>query len=669
MDAGQSPNFGRNCTRGEIIGHAAASRQWQRRALQACTVFTATALAATLLALHSHDIMGARSRLALPTRAKTEAVEEGLLRVEEEEEGCHTVEEGEQCYADVLDTQENVIERPDWYPGLTKDSTLEEFQAFLHEQNVCKQPCGLKGKKDKKGCHTSVEGERCYDEVSTTMERYIVHHPESYPGLTAQSSFEEVQAFLHERFSCPKPCGGPAMQEDDEEMEDMFSSPTPANGPKTVKGGNLQCHTAEKSESCYDKVVDAMTYGIRDHPDWPVYTYLMEDSSFEEFQEAIHNENPKVCPQSCTESMLLKIKQAKEEQKNKKKAKAEVKINPKKEVKKDTGVEKKSVGEAKKPTCHTTEKGEACYNSVMWVKTTGLRDHPEWFKTLNHASTFEDIQTHIHNDPKAKTPCPKPCPAPAKPIEPVHSTSCHTAVKGEPCFRSVAWIMSKGISTHPQWFKGLSENSTFEEVQLSIHKDPKAVHPCPKPCEAKCHTSIKGDPCHAAVKWVLQKGLTKHPTWFKGLDNSSTFEAVQAHLHKDLRVSVSCAKPCPPCHTAVKGEKCFDSVRWVMDKGISAHPAWFKDLSKTSSFEDVQEHLHKDPKSDGHCQNPCNSCFTATPHEFTACYNAVSWIKNKGITSHPDWFKGVNKDSTFEQFQDYVHKDPKAKVECPVPCM
>merc|ERR1711870_21134 len=111
--------------------------------------------------------------------------------------------------------------------------------------------------------------------------------------------------------------------------------------------------------------------------------------------------------------MLLKIKQAKEEKENEKKKKPELKLKPKTEIKKDTEgkrAETNQAEESKTSTCHTAVKGEPCYNSVLWVKTTGLKDHPNWFKTLDHTSTFEDIQTHIYKDPKAKT-LPKTMPS------------------------------------------------------------------------------------------------------------------------------------------------------------------------------------------------------------------------------------------------------------------
>merc|ERR1712190_88911 len=58
------------------------------------------------------------------------------------------------------------------------------------------------------GCHTAVEGEKCFQNVGWAMKTGIKRHPEWYPGLTASSNFEAFQLLLSKDRGtrCPEPC-------------------------------------------------------------------------------------------------------------------------------------------------------------------------------------------------------------------------------------------------------------------------------------------------------------------------------------------------------------------------------------------------------------------------------------------------------------------------------
>ncbi|CAK0909283.1 unnamed protein product [Prorocentrum cordatum] len=50
---------------------------------------------------------------------------------------------------------------------------------------------------------------------------------------------------------------------------------------------------------------------------------------------------------------------------------------------------------------------------------------------------------------------------------------------------------------------------------------------------------------------------------------------------------------CPnDCHNAVEGEDCFKAVQWVMQVGVKDYPEWYAPLSRDSTAEQVQAHLH-----------------------------------------------------------------------------
>ncbi|CAK0853461.1 unnamed protein product [Prorocentrum cordatum] len=62
----------------------------------------------------------------------------------------------------------------------------------------------------RQGCHTSTQGDECYEKVEWAMRTGIKKHPEWYLPLTSNSSFEDFQQHLHTVFRlsdvCPKPC-------------------------------------------------------------------------------------------------------------------------------------------------------------------------------------------------------------------------------------------------------------------------------------------------------------------------------------------------------------------------------------------------------------------------------------------------------------------------------
>ncbi|CAK0880847.1 unnamed protein product [Prorocentrum cordatum] len=63
-------------------------------------------------------------------------------------------------------------------------------------------------------CKTSVKGDDCYLSVVWAMEHGIKKHADWYPGLSGDSTFEDFQRVLHEKFPamsrCSLPCSSPA---------------------------------------------------------------------------------------------------------------------------------------------------------------------------------------------------------------------------------------------------------------------------------------------------------------------------------------------------------------------------------------------------------------------------------------------------------------------------
>jgi hypothetical protein len=86
------------------------------------------------------------------------------------------------------------------------------------------------------------------------------------------------------------------------------------------------------------------------------------------------------------------------------------------------------------------------------------------------ASTMpEDIPEVVA--PPAPAPTPAPTPAP-----------CHTAQPGEQCYDDISWAKSSGVLEHPDWYPGLSADSSLAEFQAQLHSTGANSGACSAPC-------------------------------------------------------------------------------------------------------------------------------------------------------------------------------------------
>jgi len=143
-----------------------------------------------------------------------------------------------------------------------------------------------------------------------------------------------------------------------------------------------------------------------------------------------------------------------------------------------------------------------------------------------------------------------------KPAKKMHETEevkakmeeekCGMAVKGDDCYNSVVWAMTDGIKKHPEWYEGLTQKSLFEEFQAHLALNPKDTKCTRKPCKTAedCKTVAPDSACGAGVKWDMADGFAKHPEWYPGLTNKSSFEEFQRHAHKNNKTLC----PIEPCN-------------------------------------------------------------------------------------------------------------------------
>mmetsp|Transcript_56609 Transcript_56609/g.131975 ORF Transcript_56609/g.131975 Transcript_56609/m.131975 type:complete len:721 (-) Transcript_56609:215-2377(-) len=117
--------------------------------------------------------------------------------------------------------------------------------------------------------------------------------------------------------------------------------------------------------------------------------------------------------------------------------------------------------------CRAAQQGEQCHAAVVEVLKK-LRRHETSLRGLDHFSTFEDVQRHLHAT-EPESGCLAPCP-------------CHSAVTGEKCYEAVSWVLDTGISKHPEWYRGLGRDSGREEVQAVLHRQESRSN-CSWPCQ------------------------------------------------------------------------------------------------------------------------------------------------------------------------------------------
>jgi len=371
-----------------------------------------------------------------------------------------------------------------------------------------------------------------------------------------------------------------------------------------------RCHTAVAGEPCHHDVMWAMTDGIYAHPEW--YTGLTKRSTFEAFQAEIFKINRTTCPLPCNPAVAGH--------------------GPKPQSTKPAAVVKDQGQHAQEATCHTAVEGEKCHDHVLSSKPFILA-HPILYPDISATSSFEDFQELLHKSPNAS--CPRPC-------------HCHTAVVGETCHHHVQWAKTDGIRLHADWYEGLTEDSSFEQFQAYLHKDSKMG--CPRPCSRK--ELVGADETKATISKTVHQATSE-------VEKADKTAAVATTPAPDLDQSKR------PCHNAVKGDvkdgECYKHVMWAMETGINTNPEWYPGLNKRSSFEDFQTVLTKNPEV--RCPRPC-PCHTAVPGE--KCHESVAWVLRTGVTKHPSWYEGLSVDSRFEEVQARLQEDTNST--CQMPC-
>jgi len=120
----------------------------------------------------------------------------------------------------------------------------------------------------------------------------------------------------------------------------------------------------------------------------------------------------------------------------------------------------------------------------------------------------------------------------ATPVPDVPAQDCAVPKKGDHCYTSIVWAMTKGIYEHPEWYPHITTKSQFTDFQRHLSTVESARCPPPCPDRPGCMTAKTGSSCANNVQWILSTGLKQHPSWFPGLNADMPFEGFQNHIHK-----------------------------------------------------------------------------------------------------------------------------------------
>jgi len=193
-------------------------------------------------------------------------------------------------------------------------------------------------------------------------------------------------------------------------------------------------------------------------------------------------------------------------------------------------------------SCHDAVLGEACYEDTMWAKSHAINTRPHWYPGLTNESSFADFQAHLHHCYWSR--CPMPCASTRQQkCEMVDrfwsSDNCQDVTEGN-CYNNVKWAVDTGIKLKPEWYPGLTEQSSFRQFQFRLFQ--YGVSDCKEPC---CHDAQPGERCHEDAAWAMMYGINipeiSH-AYPPSLTNQSAFAEFQAYLH--LCYPDRCPEPC-----------------------------------------------------------------------------------------------------------------------------
>jgi hypothetical protein len=355
--------------------------------------------------------------------------------------------------------------------------------------------------------------------------------------------------------------------------------------------------TASAGEWCHAAVTWASEGGAQEHPDW--FPGEVSEYSFQDFQSLLHELGEAKCSRPCDSAgkRTLGLIQGQSFTRR-------VDVNQTYGLSQEellgamesSWAPKARIGaltaDAETEGCQDLQPGSVCYNAVTWLRTSGIKKHPAWYPQVSGDSTVEEVQELLAS--LGRGDCQKPCQyrdrfgyqrvkladddkvlevgvdgrqVVSEAYKIPERRSCSNTVEGEWCYTAIMWLKNKGLAKHPNWYRSLNPKSSIADFQTELHKQHKMS--CPLPCNGQeGNTTANSEDEH----WD-----TTTPADRKGHDES--------------------------CELAQEGSACYKAISKVMDFNFWRHPEEYPGLTGHSSRNEVQEHLYQ--RGAYECGWPC----------------------------------------------------------------
>lgn len=237
--------------------------------------------------------------------------------------------------------------------------------------------------------------------------------------------------------------------------------------------------------------------------------------------------------------------------------------------------------------------GWGCHDDVMWAKSTGIHEHPEWYHGLTASSSTEEFHRYAsqlplcsghQRAPCALHQCAPPC-YQSKSTCSVQLTMADQSVQSYGCYGSLGFESSLGVCT-PDGRGGANIVSSRSATPYG---------PCPVGSGVIRVAHFPNSLC---------AGESDH-SYSSFMDG----QCVPNCCNEDAsRCDLSCMARTSErtCQHVSADSDCAGQLRWAMTEGIRNHPDWYTGLTADSSLSDFQRYISGLPRcSDNGHTPPC----------------------------------------------------------------
>lgn len=393
-------------------------------------------------------------------------------------------------------------------------------------------------------CVDEEPGEWCRSAVVWARDHGAKARPELFPGDASNYRLQDFQGLLHRLgvAHCPRPCPQASRAasllwlddaeeqqrvnetEFDQELNEYTWEPKDATSPPQLGTTGPDCEDAHTDSRCAHAIDWLRDRGFARHPDW--YPGLSSNSTAQEIQVALHSLGKSNCSRPCVgvASQLVSTGQ------NSAQTGAAESSSEKAEKSAEVGAEALSAGEgAKAPNCSDTQQGMWCYRAIAWLRTDGIERHPTWYPGLTSDSSIPAFQKAMHL--AGKSGCPMPCAEVPEEKDNRLRDFLNANIEVEQETENRTTLAEAEQE---------AENQTESQTENNTDEPPFEHYGSEEGND--CHDALEGDQCFVAVMWAMEEGINKHRVWYPGLSDQSSFREVQEHLYSANKSY--CPRPC-----------------------------------------------------------------------------------------------------------------------------